>query len=318
MSDHDSVLAKAMRSAQLVRPTVADKQDRMQLDTLEYPRPMLHHRMQIRASQREMSLGRLVDRVRPPSLRMFDQIPMNTDDHVRQIKLITPYLAGQAVAFVGDSDGASLLLCLLNTLPNQRPSRILLLDFDERLLNVAHRAAKIFGFAHLLETQLYNAFDALPAQLIGQFDWFYTNPPYGSHNQGSSARLFITRGCELTRFNGRGCIILPHDGERGWTRDSMLRTQHFLCGHAWVTSEKINELHRYRLDDDQNLTSSLMLIEHIANTIVQPMPYAGRRVAFDEIPLFYGRNVQQPYPRYIRTNGDQDLVWDEERFEQYD
>lgn len=318
MPDHDSVLAKAMHSARVVQPTVVDKQGHSSLQTSEHPRQMLHHRMQISANHHEMSMGRLVDRVRPPSLRIFDQIPMNTADHVRQIKLITPYLAGQAVAFVGDSDGASMLLGMLNTYAHQRPSRMLLLDFDERLLNGVRAIAKRFGFGRILETQLYNVFDPLPSHLVGQFDWFYTNPPYGSNNQGASARLFITRGCELTGLNGKGCIILPHDGARNWTRDAMLMTQRFLCQYDWMTSEKINELHRYRLDDDEALTSSLMLVERHAEQIGQPMPYAGRRVTFNDIPLFYGRNVQQPYPHYIRANGTQDFGWGEGRFEHND
>jgi len=318
MPDHDSILATAVSSAHVAQPAVVDKPGRLSSATLERPRQMLHHRMQISASQREVSMGRLIDRVRPASLRLFDQIPMYPADHVRQIKLMTPYLAGQTVAFVGDSDCASLLLCLLNTRPSQRPSRMLLLDFDQRLLDRMHDVAKRCGFSHILETQLYNAFDTLPQHLVGQFDWFYTNPPYGSNNQGASARLFITRGCELTQPNGKGCIILPHDGERDWTRDAMLMTQRFLCQYDWVTSEKINELHRYRLDDDRNLTSSLMLVEHIADPVVQPMPYASRRVAFDEISLFYGRNVPQPYPRYIRSNGVMDFDWDEAKVERYD
>jgi len=311
MSDQHSNLIMTVRSSRTAQPVVVRKQSRLAPAIQKISHPRLRHRLHISASRLELSMALLVDRARPASLRLFDQIPMNPDDHVRQIKLITPYLANQAVAFVGDSDGASILLCLLNKHPDWRPNRILLLDFDQRLLNVARDIAERFGFSHILETQLYNVFDALPPYLVGQFDWYYTNPPYGSHNQGASARLFITRGCELVRPCGKACIILPHDDERAWTRDVMLMTQRFLCQHGWVTSEKINELHRYRLDDDQNLTSSLMIVQRDAAHITQPMPYAGRRVKFDEIPLFYGRNVLPPYPRYIRSNNLQDFDWSE-------
>jgi len=240
---------------------------------------------------------------------MFDQIPMIPYHHVRQIKIMAPYLAGQSVVFMGDSDGSSLLLGLLGAHLELQPKRMLLLDFDERLLHVAHCFAERHGFGHLLETQLYNAFEALPSDLISQFDWFYTNPPYGSHNQGASVRLFVTRGCELTRPNGQGCIILPHDRQRDWTRLAILETQRFLTTHGWPVGDKVREVHRYQLDDDRQLASSLMLVEHIADALTSPMPYASRQVSFAEIPLFYGRDVHPPYPRYIRTSGAIDHSW---------
>lgn len=306
---HSNVAASA-HSARIAQQTTRDEQRRYApIDRDRLPR-QLQHRLQVNVSQVERAMASLVDRKRPKSLRQFDQIPMRPRDHVRQVKVMMPYLADQSIAFMGDSDGTSMLLGLLTTYRSQRPSRMLLLDFDERLLDVARCIAEEYAFDHILETQLYNAFDRLPSHLIGQFDWFYTNPPYGSHNQGASARLFITRGCELTRSGGRGCIILPHDDERGWTRDAMLTTQRFLCDHGWAVSEKVNRLHRYRLDDDRRLTSSLMLVEQIDDAAIQPMPYANRPVAFDEITLFYGRTATLPYPHFISADGSFDCNWD--------
>jgi predicted methyltransferase len=244
---------------------------------------------------------------------MFDQIPMLPADHVRQIKIMAPYLAGKDVAFMGDSDGASLLLGLLGAHLGKLPRHMLLVDFDERLLVAARAFAQQHGFSHLLTTRLYNAFDPIPLDLRGQFDWFYTNPPYGSHNEGASVRLFVTRGSELTRAGGHGCIILPHDGERDWTRSAMRETQRFLVQHDWVVIEKLRGVHRYRLDDDRQLTSSLVLVDHTPGDQATPMPYAGRRVAFAEIPLFYGRTVNPPYPRYIRADGTLDCGWSSSR-----
>jgi hypothetical protein len=269
----------------------------------------LRHRLRVGIAPADLRLAHLIDRVRPPSLRAFDQIPMYPRDHVRQTKLVAPYLAGRAVVFMGDGDCTSLLLGLLSKHGLPLPSRMLILDFDARLLKVATGIAESNGFGHVLETRLYNAFDALPSDLAGQFDWFYTNPPYGSHNLGGSARLFITRGCELVRPNGQGCIILPHDRQREWARVAMLETQCFLSQHGWVMTDKVRELHRYKLDDDRQLTSSLVLVEHIACGQRQPMPYAGRSVGFDEIPSFYGRDVRPPYPHYVRHDGTFDEDW---------
>jgi N4-bis(aminopropyl)spermidine synthase len=269
----------------------------------------LRHWLRVPTTADELRIAKLIDRSRPPSLRMFDQIPMNYRDHVRQGKLLAPYLADQTVAFMGDSDCTSLLLGLLSLLGMPLPSRMLLLDFDARLLKFATDLAESHGFGHILETRLYNVFDRLPNDLIGQFDWFYTNPPYGSHNLGDSARLFITRGCELVRPDGQGCIILPHDRQREWTRNAMLETQHFLTQHGWAVNDKVRELHTYKLDDDRRLASSVMLVEHVASMLHQPMPYGSRSVACEEIPLFYGRSVKPPYPHYICADGTFDEYW---------
>ncbi len=251
----------------------------------------------------------LIEQSRPKALRPYDQIPMRAHDLLRQVKLIAPYLAGKSIVFMGDYDSASLLIGLLagqRSIPS--PRSMLILDFDERLLTVACDLAKQYGFQDILDVQLYNAFDPIPSELIGKFDWFYTNPPYGCHNLGESARLFINRGCELVRKNGAsGCIILPDDEYRPWTREAMCSTQSFLCKFGWTIDEKINKLHQYHLDDDRELASSVMLIKqgsNSSNSKRMSMPYTGRQVDFDELPYFYGRSVSSPLPRYILQDGN--------------
>ncbi len=261
-------------------------------------------------SERELAVAKYVDLIRPRSLRSFDQIPMLPEDHVRQIKLIAPYLENQSVALMGDSDCVALMLALLGKKALPRPRYMCIFDFDERLLHLVRRIADSGGFGHVLDTQRYNVFDPLPFQFVGQFDWFYTNPPYGSHNEGASARLFITRGCEMVRPGGQGCMILPDDEERPWTQRAMRQTQRMLAQHDWYVAEKVNNLHSYRLDDDPGLTSSLVLIAHDVNGNRIPMPFAGQRVAPNEIPQFYGRNVHLPYPRYVSLDATFDYDWE--------
>lgn len=269
--------------------------------------------LDIPVSQAELQAVRLVEQIRPPSLRQYDQIPMNPVDMVRQAKLMGGQLAGCSVAFVGDHDSTSLLIGLLANIGSiPMPERMHVFDFDERLLVAGERLARYGGFAHLFGTTLYNVFDPLPGELVGQFDWFYTNPPYGSRNSGHSARLFITRGMELMRRKGkaRGCIILPDDDERRWAEKAMYVTQCFMTEHGWSVKEKVEGLHGYRLDDDKNLTSVLLIVKRVVeNVSIGELPFAGRRVGFDEIPLFYGRSVEAPYPRYILHDGSTDSGW---------
>lgn len=275
---------------------------------------LIKDRLQIAVTNTDREAVSLVERARPPALRKYDQIPMRADDLIRQVKLIAPYLEGQNVAFMGDADSTSALLGLLGCYGSPNPAHMLVVDFDERLLNALRKLADQNGFGARLELRLYNAFDPLPKDLIGKYDWFYTNPPYGCWNNGDSARLFITRGCEMTHDQGQGCIIIPDDPLRGWTRRSMALTQRFLGAYSWMVSEKLNQLHQYHLDDDQELASAMVLVQKVSYGLYphKLMPYAQRGVPFEEIPRFYGRNVLPPYARYIRADGSEDMEWDRE------
>ena len=264
-------------------------------------------------STQEFRAAEIIEKIRPVSLREFDQIPMRSYHLLQQVKLVAPFLAGQSVVFMGDHDSTSLLIGLLGALGRvPLPSQMLLLDFDERLLVTAQALARQAGFCDLLECRLYNVFDPIPSDLAGRFDWFYTNPPYGCRNNGESARLFIARCYELVRQDSaHGCIILPDDLQRSWTKPSMLATQKFLCNNGWTVDTKINQFHQYHLDDDSELASSLMLVESNEGTLLstRSMPYSGRRVDFEEIENFYGHSVVPPYPHYIRCDNHFDYDW---------
>lgn len=272
--------------------------------------PCFKDALTVHISPLERRAALLVERVRPPSLRCFDQIPMQADDLIRQVKLIGPYLEGQSVLFMGDADCTSLMLGLLGKLGYSMPTMMHVVDFDERLLLQMRRFAVRQGFADRLDTRLYNAFDPAPIDLLGKFDWFYTNPPYGSHNNGASARLFVARACEMTRTGGSGCIILPDDVARPWSHNAMSATQRFLLASGWMVKEKLDDMHAYHLDDDKTLLSSTMIIRHNppSDASVEQSPYAGRRVGFEEIPGFYGRSILPPYAHYIRLKGE-DYDW---------
>lgn len=272
----------------------------------ELERCLTHYQV----SAADLAMGELVERARPPALRDFDQIPMQRADLLRQARAMAPLLAEQSVAFVGDSDGTSLVLGLIAMHGGPRPANMHLLDFDLRLLANALSFADEHGFGGLLEVRPYNVFDPVPEDLVGRCDWFYLNPPYGSRNAGLSARLFIGRGMELVRQgSGRGCAILPSDPQRPWTQRAWRRTERFLRDHAWVAEEKIDGVHRYHLVDDPGLTSSTILVRRSRGTDVPDPPFQGRRVGAREIRNFYGRAVKPPFPRYIRKDGTRDFDW---------
>lgn len=275
----------------------------------------LHVHFDQRAPQEgDLALGEMVARSRPAPLRAFDQIPMRTPDLVRQVRAIAPYVAGQRVAFIGDYDGASLVLGSLISSGEANPVEMHILDFDLRVLKTANAFAKQHGLDHLLSIRAYNVFDAVPSDLRGHFDWFYINPPYGASNEGLSARLFLSRGMELTkRPAGGGFAILPCDPSRHWAYSAWQRTQAFLRTQRWSIIAKVDGAHQYHLDDDQELSSSLIVMQSSAQRPRLPLPYQERRVNADEIEDFYGRSVKPPYPRYIREDGSADLGWNDHK-----
>lgn len=259
----------------------------------------------------ECNAAQIVADTRVQPLRTFDQIPMQAQDLLRQAKIISHYIAGKRVAFVGDNDGASRLIGLLgicNYIP--LPASITLLDFDERILEMTRSFAENHGFGDLIHTRRYNVFDSVPEDLEGSHDWFYVNPPYGKHNEGESICLFLTRGMELCHVGqGYGCIIIPDDTERPWSGKGMWKTQKLLNNSGWVIDEKLNGMHSYHLDDDSELTSCLLIARSLELQKPKRMPYQGRRIALGEIPRFYGRNVHPPYPRFINADGTYNFDW---------
>lgn len=280
--------------------------------TVKFRAECLADHLTMPVTEEELLAAELVAEGRPQPLRDFDQISMHAGDLLRQVKLAQPLLAGKRVAFMGDNDGAALLFGLLGCLGQVQLGRMLVLDFDKRILARAAALAERHGFRHYLDVRAYNAFDLVPAELLGRFDVFYTNPPYGSHNNGASGRLFITRGVELCHSEGgaSGCIILPDDTERSWTRNAMHATQSFLLKHGWAIGGKINRLHRYHLEEDPGLTSSTLWVSSInPEAGMTPLPDAGQRVSLDSIAHFYGRKTMPPYPRYIREDGVPEYIW---------
>jgi len=257
-----------------------------------------------KTTEEERTLVEILEKARPESLRAFDQIPMRGMDLLFQVKLVAARLANKNVVFMGDHDGTSLLLGLLSSQGFVRPpARMTLLDFDERLLATAQTLAKEYNFDSLLETRPYNVFHPEPSDLRATFDAFYTNPPYGKSNLGESARLFIARACNFTKPDqATGYILLPNDQERRWTRESMYLTQRFLIDYGWNISTQLPALHRYYLDDDKTLMSSLLIADRIFDG-ASYMPWTGRQVGHKEITNFYGQSVLPPYPLFISEDG---------------
>jgi len=231
---------------------------------------------------------------RPLPLREFDQIYMKAGDMVMQAEFIARCFDGRDVIYVGDGDSIGLCVAYLRQrkVIDYGPRRIHVVDFDERIVKAVERFADREGMAEIVTSELY----ALPEGLLGQFDAFYTNPPWGSSNDGESVKVFVQRGIEALRSAGEGCIVIADDHELDWARNVLRETQQFAIRHNFFVQQMQSQVHSYHLDDAPDLKS--------CNLFIRACP--GRLPGANSTPLdkqrlenFYGREKRM-HVRYVR------------------
>jgi predicted methyltransferase len=231
---------------------------------------------------------------RPPPIRAFDQIYMRAGDMVRQAVRVAEWAAGSRLAFIGDGDGIALsvaLLCKMN-LVSPGPDRIKVFDFDERIVNSVRRLANKARLTNL-DAARYNCLEPFPEK--GAFDRFYTNPPWGESNEGSSVIVFARRGIEAIGYEGEGMIVIADDPELEWPRTVLQKVQAYSIGRGFYVAAMEPRLHGYHLPEAEHLRS--------CNLVIGSVP--GKARAHDDdlieeakLANFYGRS-KEPRVRYV-------------------
>lgn len=214
-------------------------------------------------SNAQLDLRRAINAVsdviqnRPLPLREFDQIYMKAGDMVLQTSLIAQRFAGRRLVFMGDGDSISLCLAYLvhREVLAEGPSQILVLDFDERIVRAVERFADKEGLADRITSRLYNCIDELPGDLIGKFNAFYTNPPWGASNDGESVKVFAERCMEACGPESVGVVVIADDSSVSWSSRVLAETQKFALGKDFYVQEMQTNLHEYHLDDAPDLRS---------------------------------------------------------------
>ncbi|QGJ68663.1 SAM-dependent methyltransferase protein [Planctomycetales bacterium 10988] len=241
---------------------------------------------------------------RPKPLRHFDQIYMKLPDMLLQAELISRWFDGKSVLFIGDGDAIGLAvthLAALELLPG-RPQHITVLDFDERVVNSVNRFAEDYGESDWIRASLYNVADALPKDFWHAANAFYTNPPWGASNNGSSVKAFIERGIEGVQADALGCIVIGDHPSYQWTHEVQVATQNILLEAGFRVAEMLPEFHRYHLDDDPELTSCSLIVQRQTDTLDDS--YTSRPLSAEHKANFYGSNSPL-LVQYVRdpTNG---------------
>lgn len=233
---------------------------------------------------------------RPRPLREFDQIHMKAGDMVMQAEHVARWADAKYLVFVGDGDAISVCVAYLQArgiLP-YGPARILVLDFDERVVSAVNRFAdkeRIPG----LEAQLYNCLDNLPR--LSGFDSFYTNPPWGASNGGASVKLFAYRGMQAVHFSGEGLVVIADDDALPWAQGVLHSTQTFAASHGFYVKRMTPRLHSYHLDDAPELLSCNLLLRSLP-AAMGPKEHE-LRVDEELLKNFYGAD-KAPRVRFVR------------------
>lgn len=255
-------------------------------------------------SNAQLDLRRAINAVsdviqnRPQPLREFDQIYMKAGDMVLQTSLIAQRFAGRRLVFIGDGDAISVCLAYLmhRKVLEEGPESILVLDFDERIVNAVARFADQAEMSDRIKSRLYNCIEPLPDELLGQFNAFYTNPPWGASNNGESVKVFAERGMEACGTDAVGVVVIADDKLVPWSQRVLAETQRFALDNGFFVQEMQTNLHEYHLDDAPDLRSCNLFFRSHPDRELPKKSYALYEKRLED---FYGRE-QNLRVRYVR------------------
>jgi predicted methyltransferase len=235
---------------------------------------------------------------RPRPLREFDQIFMKTADMLLQADHVSRYLDDKRLVCIGDGDAIGLCLIHLKNqgIFSQGPKSLHVLDFDERVVFSVRRFAEMYNVTDKVTAELYNVADSLPQQHWGNFDGFYTNPPFGASNKGISVKAFVERGIEAVVNGGIGCLVVADDQEHDWSQAVLRAAQKMVINKGFVIAEIIPAFHTYHLDDSPDLTSCSMIIRRFKE---KESEYNSQPLSPEKLSDFYGEGKSLKV-KYVR------------------
>jgi predicted methyltransferase len=138
-------------------------------------------------------------RLRPAPLPQLDQAHATPETALRRALYMLEEggLAGRSVLFLGDDDLTSVAAGLLGV-----ARRLTVVDVDERLLDTIKETSWKEGLG--IECVHHDLREPLPEDLVGEFDTFFTDPPYTP----AGLRLFLSRGIQALRRRKTASVYL--------------------------------------------------------------------------------------------------------------
>jgi len=254
------------------------------------------------ADRREIDLRAAINAIsdvvqnRPRPLREMDQIYMKSGDMVLQSEIVAKWANKKKLAFIGDGDAISVCVAYMKHrgILDYGPSEIAVFDFDERICGAVSRFA---DKEHLptLGATLYNCLDEFPR--IGEYDCFYTNPPWGASNEGASVHVFVQRGMEAVGNCGEGMVVIADDHEIEWPQRVLASTQSFALQRGFYIQRMASRLHHYHLDDNPDLKSCNLMLKSLPGNAALEISEAISDP--ERLEHFYGKD-QHIRIKYVR------------------
>ena len=177
-----------------------------------------------------------IARQRPRPTLDFFQGYMQEEDVIARVALMHHYgdLHKKDFILIGDDDLLSIALSL-----TQMPSRITVLDIDERLGEFIKDVNKQYGFD--IEFRRYNVADPLPVDLIGKFDVFSSEPL----ETLTGLKAFVSRGISCLKENATGYfgLTILEASHKKW-----LAIQRLLSRMNCVITDIISGFSAYPMD----------------------------------------------------------------------
>ena len=176
-------------------------------------------------------------------------------------------LGGRNILVLGDDDLTSVAISLLSDFLGLQIGGIVVLEVDERLVAYISEAAG--DRRRPVKVIKHNLRDPLPVELTGQFDVFFTDPPYTL----KGLELFVSRGIEALRseVGKQGYVCF---GQR--TPDGTAAAIRALTEMGLAPTEIVPSFNRY--EGAQVLGGVSQMIRTVASSSVNPRirgPYAG-------------------------------------------
>jgi predicted methyltransferase len=170
---------------------------------------------------------------RPLPTLKFSQGYMNEYDVILRVTFMHYYndLVRKDFILIGDDDLLSVALAL-----TELPSRICVLDIDERIGEFLIQVNKEYGFE--IEFQKYNVSDPLPKKYLGKFDVFSSEPL----ETLSGLKAFLLRGISSLKKNGSGYfgLTVAECSYKKW-----IKIEKFLTRMNCVITDLIKDFSRY-------------------------------------------------------------------------
>ncbi len=132
---------------------------------------------------------------RPKPLRDYDQASVTPETTVARIQMLRHLgdLHQKEIIVLGAEDDLTGLAIALTG----QARRVLILDIDDRLIEFDRTVIAELGLANA-EAQVFDLRQPLPAEWIGRFDVFITDPP----ETHSAFRAFVARGIATLKGEG--------------------------------------------------------------------------------------------------------------------